>query len=174
MPLFQLGFKCEPSQLGIQAVRQEFIGDLAAEMLFGETSELYLKLYEDGVIDGSFGGGFETIEGMALLTCFGDSDDPQAVQEGILQQAKSLVETGISDEDFLRMKRSALGRRIRDIDSFDGTCFRICAYYFSGYDYFDFPGVYKEVTAQDVLNFIKQVVTADRCALSVVNPVKEV
>ena len=173
MPLFQLGFKCEPSQLGVQAVRQEFIGDLAAEMLFGETSELYLRLYGEGVVDGSFGGGFETIEGMSMLTCFGDSESPETVQEGILQEAKRLMETGISHEDFLRMKRSALGRRIRDIDSFDGTCFRICAYYFSGYDYFDFPAVYQEVTAQEVLDFIKQVVTPDRCALSVISPIKE-
>lgn len=170
MPLFQLGFKCEPSEMGKAAVRQEFIGDLAAEMLFGETSRLYLKLYADGIVDGSFGGGFETIEGMALLTCFGDSESPETVKEGILQEAKYLTETGISNEDFLRMKRSALGRRIRDIDSFDGTCFRICAYHFSGYDYFDFPAVYQEITAQDVLNFIKQVVTPDRCALSVVMP----
>ena len=173
MPLFQLGFKCEPSELGIEAVRQEFIGDLASEALFGETSELYLQLYAEGVVDGSFGGGFETIEGMALLTCFGDSESPETVRDGILQAAKRLVETGISQEDFLRMKRSALGRRIRDIDSFDGTCFRICAYHFSGYDYFDFPAVYQAITAQDVLDFIKQVVTAERCALSVIYPIKE-
>ena len=174
MPLFQLGFKCEPPQMGVDAVRQEFIGDLAAEILFGETSELYLKLYEEGVIDGSFGGGFETIEGMALLTCFGDSESPEIVRDGILQAAKRLLDTGVSQEDFLRMKRSALGRRIRDIDSFDGTCFRICAYHFSGYDYFDFPVVYQEITVQDVLDFIRQVVTADRCALSIITPIQEV
>ena len=143
-------------------------------MLFGETSQLYLKLYEEGVVDGSFGGGFETIEGMALLTCFGDSESPETVKEGILQEAKRLVKFGVSGEDFLRMKRSALGRRIRDIDSFDGTCFRICAYHFSGYDYFDFPAVYQEVTLEDVLEFIQRVVTPDRCALSVIMPIEEV
>ena len=41
------------------------------------------------------------------------------------------------------MKRSALGRRIRSLDSFDSTCFRLCAYYFSGYDYFRFPELYR-------------------------------
>ena len=167
-------FVASEAELGIEAVRQEFIGDLAAEMLFGETSQLYLKLYEEGVVDGSFGGGFETIEGMALLTCFGDSESPETVKEGILQEARRLVETGVSDEDFLRMKRSALGRRIRDIDSLDGTSFRICAYYFSGYDYFDFPVVYQQVTHEDVLEFIQRVVTPDRCALSVIMPIEEV
>ena len=38
------------------------MADLAAEALFGESSELYLRLYEEGVIDSSFGGGFETVD----------------------------------------------------------------------------------------------------------------
>ena len=41
------------------------------------------------------------------------------------------------------MKRSAMGRRIRDLDSFDSTCFRVCAYHFDEFDYFDFPAVYQ-------------------------------
>ena len=37
MPMFQLGFKCEPLGKGEDAVRQEIGGDLAAEALFGES-----------------------------------------------------------------------------------------------------------------------------------------
>ena len=167
-PMFQLGFKCEPAGRGAEAVRQEIIGDLAAEALFGESSALYLKLYEEGVIDSSFGGGFESVDGMSFLTASGDSEDPQAVRTAILEQAKTLLETGISREDFLRMKRSALGRRIRDLDSFDSTAFRICAYWFSGFEYFDYPAVFASVTEQEVCEFVRRVVTEERCSLSVI------
>ena len=167
-PMFQLGFKCEPAGRGAEAVRQEIIGDLAAEALFGESSALYLKLYEEGVIDSSFGGGFESVDGMSFLTASGDSEDPQAVRTAILEQAKTLLETGISREDFLRMKRSALGRRIRDLDSFDSTAFRICAYRFSGFEYFDYPAVFASVTEQEVCEFVQRVVTPERCSLSVI------
>ena len=172
MPMFQLGFKCEPIGSGEAAIRQEVIGDLASEALFGESSELYLRLYEQGIIDSSFGGGFETVDGCAMLTCGGDSHDPAAVRDAILAQAAVVAEIGIDEADFLRMKRSALGRRIRDLDSFDSTCFRICAYHFSGFDYFNFPAVYESVTAQEVAAFLKQTVTNKRCALSVINPLK--
>ena len=148
----------------------EAVGDLAAEALFGESSPLYLRLYEQGLIDTSFGGGFETVDGMSMLTCSGDSDDPEGVRDAILQQAKDLVRQGLSQEDFLRMKRSALGRRIRDLDSFDSTAFRVCAYYFSGFDYFQFPEVYRQVEQQEILDFIAQTVTAERCCLSVIWP----
>jgi len=173
MPMFQLGFKCEPPGNGEEAVRQEAIGDLAAEALFGESSPLYLKLYEEGVIDGSFGGGFETIDGMAVLLASGDSEEPDRVREEILKQAVILAETGISQENFLRMKRSAMGRRIRDLDSFDSTCFRICAYHFSKYDYFRFPEIYQNIEASDILAFIKKVVTPDRASLCVIHPIQE-
>ena len=174
MPMFQLGFKCEPPALGDAAVRCEAVGDLAAEALFGESSALYLRLYEQGLIDPSFGGGFETVDGMAMLTASGDSDDPEAVRTAIIEEAQRLVREGISQKDFLRMKRSALGRRIRDLDSFDATAFRVCAYHFSGFDYFRFPEVYRAVEAKDLLEFLDRVVTEDRCSLSVIYPSKEV
>ena len=173
MPSFQLGFKCEPLEKGKECVRQEILGDLAAEALFGESSKLYLELYEQGIIDTSFGGGFETVDGCALLTCGGDSVDPEAVRNAILHHAKRLEEEGIPQEDFLRMKRSAMGRRIRDLDSFDSTCFRMCAYHFDEFDYFLFPEIYEEVTVQEVLAFLPRVIREERCVLSVIYPVKE-
>ena len=170
MPTFQLGFKCESTGTGVDAIRQEVIGDLAAEALFGESSGLYLSLYEQGLIDSSFGGGFETVDGCAMLLCGGDSDDPQAVAQALLAAAEKLLQEGISEEAFLRMKRSAFGRRIRDLDSFDSTCFRVSSYYFSNFDYFRFPSVYAAVTAEEVQAFLGRVVTPERAALSIITP----
>ncbi len=167
--MFQLGFKCQPVAWGEEAVRQEIIGDLAAEALFGESSRLYLRLYEEGIIDGSFGGGFETVEGMSMLTASGDSEEPETVRSAILEEAQWLSKEGIGKESFARMKRSALGRRVRELDSFDSTCFRLCAYKLSGFDYFSFPGLFESVQEGEVLDFIRQVVTEERCCLSVVD-----
>ena len=173
MPTFSLAFKCEAVGTGDQAIRQEMVADLAAEALFGESSELYLRLYEDGLIDSSFGGGFETVDGCAMLLCSGDSDDPRAVREAIQAQAKKLVAEGLPQGSFLRMKRSALGRRFRGLDSFDGTCFRICAYHFSDFDYFLFPQVYRSVEEGEILDFLNRVVRPERCSLSIIYPLPE-
>ena len=170
MPMFQLGFKCEAGGRGEEAIRQEILGDLAAEALFGESSGLYLRLYEEGLIDSSFGGGFETVDGCAMITCGGDSDDPDAVADAIRQGGSQLLRDGIDGADFLRMKRSAMGRRIRDLDSFDSTCFRICAYHFADFDYFRFPSAYADVTAEEILDFLRRVITEDRSSLSVITP----
>ena len=172
MPMFNLAFKAEPLPTGDAAIRTEMVADLAAEALFGESSELYLKLYEAGLIDTSFGGGFETVDGCALLLCSGDSDHPEQVREAILTQAEKIAAEGLPESRFLRMKRSALGRRIRGLDSFDGTCFRICAYHFSSFDYFRFPEIYHSIEAQEICDFLKRIVTRERACLSVIYPVE--
>ena len=108
-----------------------------------------------------------------MVTCGGDSEEPEKVRQAILDYAAVLTRTVIAEEDFLRMKRSAVGRRIRSMDSFDSMCFRICAYHFAGFEYFDFPAVYAGVRQEEVLEFLRRVITRERCALSVINPKEE-
>jgi hypothetical protein len=78
------------------------VADLAAEALFGESSPLYLKLYEEGHIDSSFGGGFETIDGCAMLLCSGDSEAPETVRQALLEQAAKISAEGIPEDVFLQ------------------------------------------------------------------------
>ena len=173
MPTFSMAMKTWCPEKGEAAIRREIVGDLAAEALFGESSALYMQLYEEGLIDSSFGGGFDTVDGCAMLTCGGDSDDPQAVREAILARAAKLAHEGIEEADFLRMKRSAMGRRIRDLDSFDATCFRLCAYRMSDFDYFRFPELYNRIEREEIRQFLEQVKEPDACSLSVIYPLKE-
>ena len=173
MPLFSLGFKCECPEKGEPAIRREVVGELAAETLFGEASALYMQLYQDGLIDSSFGGGFEASDGCAFFSCSGDSDDPHEIQQRILQEAARIARQGLDMEEFLRMKRSSMGRRIRDLDSFDSTCFRLCAYALSDFDYFQFPALYDSIQPEEIQEFISRWVKPDNCALTIIYPMKE-
>ena len=173
MPTFCMAFRVEPSGKGEAAIRRELAAELASEALFGESSELYLRLYDEGLIDSSFGGGFETLDGCAMLLCSGDSRDPEAVARAVLEQVGKLLKEGIRQEDFLRMKRGSLGRRIRGLDSFDSTCFRLCAYHFSGFDYFRFPEVFRQITPEEILALLEAVCVPERCALSIIDPIHQ-
>lgn len=170
MPTFQLGFKCPWVGAGESCVRQQILGDLAAEALMGESSALYLKLYREGLIDGSFACGYEDMPGVALLSCGGDSRDPETVRQAVIEEAQQLSKTGIDEGLFLRLKKSALGRRFRALDSFDSLCFRLCAAYFDEADYMNFPGHYGSITKTELEQFLQQHITWDNCVLSVVLP----
>lgn len=173
MPTFQLGFKCPWPGTGEAAAVCQITGDLAAEALMGESSDLYLRLYREGLIDGSFAAGFEDLPGAALLSCGGDSKDPDAVRRAILEEARRLSREGIDENLFLRLKKSALGRRYRSLDSFDSVCFRICADHFDGISYLDFPRHYEAVTKEQVERFLSHRIREENCAMSVVLPRKQ-
>ena len=170
MPTFQLGFKCRGDLKGEAFARWEAVGELAGEALFGESSRLYLELYEQGLIDSSFGGGLETLDGAAVFTCGGDSNDPRAVREAVLARAAQLAQTGISPEELRRSKKSLLGRRIKDLDSFESACFRLCAYAAEDYDYFSFPDAIESVEMEEIQQFLQETVREERAALAIVTP----
>ena len=170
MPMFAIGFKCPAISEGQERLRQELLGDLAAELLCGESSPLYQRLYEQGLIDSGFSVGYEILKGMPNLSVSGDSDDPQAVLDAILDEARRISREGADEALFQRLKRAALGRRIRGLDSFDGMCYRMAISCFDGCDYFRFPDYYDEMTAEDVRQFIEQRVTGEQAVLSVIRP----
>ena len=45
---------------------------------------------------------------------------------------------------------------------------RMCAYYFDGAEYFDYPEIYASVTAEDVEQFIRENVKEEQAFLSAV------
>ena len=57
MPGFTVAFRCDTPKTGADILRQELVGDLAAELLVGESTAFYTKLYEDGLIDCDFSAG---------------------------------------------------------------------------------------------------------------------
>lgn len=170
MPSFSIGFKCEEPQNGQESILREMIGDLAAEILIGESSPLYQRLYEDGLIDAGFSAGYESVKDACMITAGGDSRDPDAVLNAMLEEAQRIANEGFDTELFERLKKSSLGRRTRDLDSFESICYRNCAYYFEGTDYFRFPETYASVTKEAVQDFLCKVIRPERSAMSVIVP----
>lgn len=170
MPTFSVGFKCAPPKAGMETMRREIIGDLAAEILIGESSPLYQRLYEEGLIDADFSAGYESVKDACLFSAGGDSKDPEAVLAAMLEEAERIGREGFDTALFERLKKSALGRRTRDLDSFESICYRICAYSFDGADYFRFPEAYASVTPEDVQRFLLETIRPERAAISIVRP----
>ena len=170
MPTFAFGFKCAPPAPDA-LMHREVLGDLAAEILAGESSELYQRLYERGLIDAGFSVGYESVKDACLLSASGDSTDPEAVQRALLSEAAHIANNGVDPAQFARLVKSALGRRTRDLDSFESICYLMGgSYYFDGVDYLRFPEVYASVTPEDVQRFLAETVQPERAALAVVRP----
>ena len=172
-PTFLVGFKCPPQHGGEQQHRFTAIGELACDVLMGESSPLYARLYAEGLINGSFGAAFDLLPGASYVYAGGDSKDPQAVAEAILAEAQRLVSQGVDGDYYRRVVNANFGAALKALNSFESIAVSMAEGCFQGYDPYRFPEVYDSITVEDVLDFLRQNMTRDHMALSVITP-KEV
>lgn len=170
MPGFTVAFRCDTPKTGADILRQELVGDLAAELLVGESTAFYTKLYEDGLIDCDFSAGYEGVKTLGMLSIGGDSNEPERVVDAVLKEAERLGREGADEALFQRLKRSAFGRRIRELDSFENICYRMCQSTFEGAFYYDFPDLYRSITLDETVRMIRDTVVPQRAALSLIYP----
>lgn len=170
MPTFLAGYKCPPQAEGEARLRQSIIGDLACDALFGGSSPLYTRLYEDGTINSTLGGSFNQAPGAAYLLVGGEVAEPGRVLEEITRQAKKLGEEGIDEAFYQQIRRAGYGSMIRSLNSFESIAIGMMEGRFDGYDYYRFPEIFDTVTRADVEAFLRENVTPERAALSVIQP----
>lgn len=169
-PQFLTGFKCRPAADGDEWFKQALIGELASDILLGESSPLYLDLYDKGLINTTFGGDYELLPGYACFYAGGDSRDARAVTDAILKEAAKLGAGDIDLDFYDRIRRSIYGAYIRSFNSFETIAVSMTEGHFHGYDPFRFPEVFESVTPDDVSAFLRENVTAERCVLSEITP----
>ena len=170
MPTFLVGFKCPPQHGGEEQHRFTAIGELACDVLMGESSPLYARLYAEGLINGSFGAAFDLLPGASYVYAGGDSKDPQAVAEAILAEAQRLVSQGVDGDYYRRVVNANFGAALKALNSFESIAVSMAEGCFQGYDPYRFPEVYDSITVEDVLDFLRQNMTRDHMALSVITP----
>ena len=170
MPTFLLGFKCAPQADGPEQMRATAIGELACDLMMGESSPLYARLYSQGLINGSFGASYDILPGAAYVYAGGDSKDPHAVAQAILAEAKRLTEEGLDEAYYRRIINANFGAAMRELNSFESIAVSMVEGCFRRYDAYRFPEVYDSITQQDVLDFIRDSFTERGMALSIVYP----
>ena len=170
MPTFLLGFKCPPLHGGMEQMRLASIGELACDLLMGESSPLYARLYEQGLINGTFGYSFDVLPGAAYAYAGGDSSDPRAVRDAIWAEAERVVREGVPEAYYQQILRSDFGSTLKSLNSFESIAVGIVEGCFQNYDPFLFPEVYDTISLQDLLDFIRDNICPERTALSVINP----
>ena len=173
MPQFLVGFKCPPAADGAALMRQDIIADIACDILLGDSSPLYQRLYDKGLINGSFGGGFDQLPGIAYLYAGGDSDAPETVVRAILDEAQRLAREGVDEAFYQQLRRASFGSTLRALNSFENIAVSVADGAFRGFDPFRFPEVYDSVTRADVEAFLRESIVEERSALSILIPKKE-
>lgn len=172
-PIFQLGWKGDAPGKGEERLRQQLLGELALEVLLGNSSPLYARLYREGLINQEFGYGYEDSFGCAFLAANGESRDPEAVRTAVADEAARIGREGVDKGLWERVKKGVYGNRVRGLNSFEHLCVNQAQAFFAGYDFLHFTEIFDAITKKEAEEMIADWVTEERTALSVVRAKEE-
>lgn len=167
MPVFSFGYKEECKEL-TQDLRKMIEVNILLEILAGDTSELYNKMFDNGLINTSFSKEYFTGFGYEAILFDGESVNPQAVADEIKKAVASLKANGIEDNQFENARRSLYGREIMEYNDIDSIANAIISAHFNGYSVFDAMEIYKSVTKEDIEKRLENMMMEEYSALSVV------
>lgn len=111
VPLFQIGFKGPAGNMLTNLVNQ-ICDEVLMEIICGESSPLYRRLYDAGAINSTFE--YEVLAGRDYLTVMfgGESREPDRVYSELCDEIRRVMREGIDPEAFARCKKAAYGRYI--------------------------------------------------------------
>ena len=142
--------------------------NILLEILAGETSVLYSRLFEQGLINTSFSKEYFVGSGYEAVIFDGESTDAKAVCDAIKAEVARLKKEGIGDRQFEAARRSLYGKEIMSYNVTDTVANGMIASYFAGFGIFDSLKAYERVTKEDVEKILAEKLDEKYSALSVV------
>lgn len=171
MPIFAIGFKEKDiGFLGEKLIKREVTTNILLDMLFGQSSEFYQELYNEGIIDGSFGGQYTGHENYGHSVISGQSKNPELVLERIIKYLNELKSKGLKEEDFLRIKKKSMGSDLMGFNSVEFIANNFVNYYFLDYLFINLLDIYDKITFDDVFHRFNSHFDKDNYTLSVIKP----
>lgn len=168
-PQFMFGFK-ESWDTPERTTKEEISMEILLDMISGQSSELYKRLFDGKLINNSFGFEYFTGFGYSCVLFAGESNDPKKVAEEIVGEIGKFRETGFDETAFERTKKKLYGRMIMGMNDIEGLANNMAVSYFAGEDVFTDFEIFKTVTLDDVNDIFKKTLDEKRSVLSVINP----
>ena len=168
-PQFMFGFK-ENWDTPERTAKEEVSMEILLDMLSGPSSELYRRLFDEKLINNSFGFEYFTGFGYSCVLFAGESTDPRRVADVIVEEIKNFRKNGFDAAAFERTKKKLYGRMIMGMNDVDGIANNMVVSYFAGEDIFTDFDIYKTVTLDDVAELFEKTLDEEYSVLSVIKP----
>ncbi len=168
-PQFMFGFK-ENWDTPERSTEEEISMEILLDMISGQSSELYKRLFDSKLINNSFGFEYFTGFGYSCVLFAGESSDPKKVAEEIVKEIKKFRETGFDKTAFERTKKKLYGRMIMGMNDVDGIANNMAVSYFAGEDIFTDFEIYKTISLDDITELFGKTLDENYSVLSVIKP----
>ncbi|MGF7058799.1 EF-P 5-aminopentanol modification-associated protein YfmH [Brassicibacter mesophilus] len=170
-PIFNIGYKdTDIGYDGDKLIHKEICTNILLEMLFGNSSEFFQQLYDEGLITNSFGSQYVGNKDYGYSIIGGESESPKTVLERIEHYIKNTREKGLSKEDFNRIKKKLIGYHLMELNSIEYIATNFVSYHFKNSSLLRYLDIINEVSISDVQKRFDVHMNDDNHVLSIVMP----
>lgn len=172
-PLFRIGFKDNQLDGDSEAMlKREIATELILEAVFGKSSDFYMELYEQGLIDNSFDAETESSKSYGFTLIGGESSEPEKVYAKIKEKLCEIQKTGIAPEDLSRARKVLVSGSIRMFNNVERMGNAFIRQLLAGYSPLEFSNMVAKVTDEEVMDRLRVHFDTENCVLSVVKPAR--
>lgn len=133
-----VGIKEKNPQLqGSQLLERELSVQILLELIFGQSSENYQRLYSTGLIDETFSFDYTAEEGFGFSVVGGDSENPGELAEEIKSTIQQFKNDPFPVEAFERIRKKKIGFFLRALNSPEFIANQFTRYRFNEMNLFD-------------------------------------
>ena len=169
LPKCLFGFKeTDVGLTGEELLRRDTTTQLMMDLLFGSSTRLFQKLYDEDLISDSFGHDYISSPQYAFSAIGGDTKDPDLLLKRIREEVEAIMQKGFDVSDFERARKKKIGGYLRMLNSPENIANEFTRQQFRGGDFFNMISLYGAITLQDVNQRLKEHIRWDQLAVSLV------
>ena len=166
-PLFMIGFK-DNQQEKENIVKKHIAIEIILNILLGQSSELYKKLYEQGDLISTPDLDYEFSKQYAHILISGQSKNPKEIVLKVTEKIQDLKKNGINEEEFNRIKKKIYGNYVTEYNSVAEISRMFLADYFKGINSFDYLENYNLITLDYTTQILNEIFTEENMVVSIV------
>ena len=166
-PLFTIGIKDNPKNQE-EIVKKHIAIEIIMNLILGRSSNLYKKLYDEGIISGQPSLDYEFGQTYSHVLITGQSTDPEKVYQEFKMKVKQLKEQGIDKQDFERIKKLIYGGYVKEYNDIQDISRMFLADYFKGINSFDYLEEIDGINIKYLSQILTDIFKEEKMILSVV------
>lgn len=139
-------------QEGTELLRYKTAINLLFQMILGNTSRNYLAMYNQGIIDDSFGFEFSLDREFHFADFSGDTDEPEKATEKVKEIILGFADDPeVSETNLDLLKKKMLGQYFQSLNSIEYIANQFTQSLFGDRTLFDLPEIIDSIQMKDVL-----------------------
>lgn len=170
-PLYTIGIKdsgsenCNSSQ---EMVKKHIAIEILLNMIIGDSSPLYKKLYEQGICYATPSFEYEFSKNYAHILLTGQSTEPEKLVHEFRQEMNQMKEKGVDPTAFERTKKTIYGAYVKEYNDITDIARMFLADYFKGISSFEYLEEIGTIHVEYLNQVLKDVFKEEKMVLSVV------